>query len=91
MLSAPALRRCEGRLETVVKDADKDVARPGTRGDVAAPAERTGAMRAGWNDAAWGRPRRQLADDVSRWYELGYAGGLIFRRKRQTRREGDAG
>ena len=44
-------------------------------------AERTGAIHAGWNDAAWARPRRILPARLTRWYELGYAGGLVFRRR----------
>ena len=43
-------------------------------------AERTGAIRLGWNDAAWGRARRQIADQLERFYAIGYAGGLVFRR-----------
>ncbi len=43
-------------------------------------AERPGAIRAGWNDAAWGRPRRPMPDALERWYACGYAGGMVFRR-----------
>ena len=46
-------------------------------------AERAGAIHTGWNDAAWGRPRHSVADHLSRWYELGYAGGLLFRRRQR--------
>jgi hypothetical protein len=41
------------------------------------------AVRVGWNDAAWGKPRRAAAADLAAWYERGYAGGLIFRQKDQ--------
>ena len=41
------------------------------------------AIRAGWNDGAWGRPRRELAIVQAPWYERGYASGLIFRQKQQ--------
>jgi hypothetical protein len=44
-------------------------------------AEKARAIRLGWNDAAFGRPRRQVPDHLARAYELGYAGGLLFRRK----------
>ncbi len=39
------------------------------------------AVRVGWNDAAWGQPRRDVDADLAAWYERGYAGGLIFRQK----------
>ena len=52
-------------------------------GQAPTQAERTGAIHAGWNDAAFGRPRRSVPDHLSRWYELGYAGGLLFRRRRR--------
>jgi hypothetical protein len=45
---------------------------------------RTAAIRAGWNDAAWGQPHREVAAAQALWYERGYAGGLVFRQKRQT-------
>jgi hypothetical protein len=41
------------------------------------------AIRAGWNDGAWGRPYRELPIVQAPWYERGYAGGLTFRQKRQ--------
>jgi hypothetical protein len=44
---------------------------------------RNAAIRAGWNDAAWGRPNRQVEAAQAPWYERGYAGGLIFRQKQQ--------
>ena len=40
-------------------------------------------VRAGWNDAAWGRPRRDVEAAVAPLYERGYAGGLSFRHKQQ--------
>ena len=44
-------------------------------------AERTGAIRAGWNDAAWGHPQRAMPAWLASSYKLGYAGGLVFRRR----------
>lgn len=41
-------------------------------------------VRAGWNDAAWGRPHRQFESDSAQYYESGYAGGVVFRRKQQA-------
>ena len=40
--------------------------------------------RAGWNDAAWGRPHRPVEPALAQWYESGYAGGLVFRKKQQA-------
>jgi hypothetical protein len=40
--------------------------------------------RAGWNDAAWGRPHRPVEPALAQWYESGYAGGLVFREKQQA-------
>ena len=48
-----------------------------------APAQHNAALRAGWNDAAWGQPRREIETAVAPWYERGYAGGLVFRQKRE--------
>jgi hypothetical protein len=45
---------------------------------------RSGLVRAGWNDAAWGRSRRQVQTAVAQSYESGYAGGLVFRQKQQA-------
>ena len=45
---------------------------------------RNAAIRAGWNDAAWGRPHRELEAAQAPWYERGYAGGLVFRQKQQS-------
>jgi len=56
------------------------------RGKALTPAERTGAIRAGWNDAAWSRPRRAIPGRLARLYELGCRGGLIFRRRTLDRR-----
>jgi hypothetical protein len=47
---------------------------------------RNAAVLAGWNDAAWGRPHRDLKKVQVAWYDHGYAGGLIFRQKRQSAR-----
>jgi hypothetical protein len=44
---------------------------------------RKAALRAGWNDAAWGQPRREVERSVASWYERGYVGGLDFRQKRE--------
>ena len=80
---APALRPgVRGWLQTVVERAQNH---PTQRAQVCreAPitrAERTGAIRLGWNDAAWGRARLQIADQLERFYAIGYAGGLVFRR-----------
>jgi hypothetical protein len=42
------------------------------------------AVHAGWNDAAWGRPHRQVESALAQLYESGYAGGLVFREKQQA-------
>jgi hypothetical protein len=42
------------------------------------------AVHAGWNDAAWSRPHRQLEPALAQSYESGYAGGLVFREKQQV-------
>jgi hypothetical protein len=47
---------------------------------------RAAALRAGWNDAAWGQPRREVQAEVARWYERGYTGGLVFRQKQEKNR-----
>ena len=41
-------------------------------------------MQAGWNDAAWGRPHRQVESALAQSYDSGYAGGLVFREKQQA-------
>lgn len=46
-------------------------------------AGRNAAIRTGWNDGAWGRPRREVAAAQATWYEQGYAGGLVFRQKQE--------
>jgi hypothetical protein len=48
------------------------------------PRQRRDAVRAGWNDAAWGQSRRPVEPDLAPWYEQGYEGGLVFRRKQQA-------
>ena len=45
---------------------------------------RNAAIRAGWNDGAWGRPHREVEAADAPWYERGYAGGLVFRQKQQS-------
>ena len=45
---------------------------------------RSEAVHAGWNDAAWGRPHRQVEPALAQLYESGYAGGLVFRQKQQS-------
>ena len=42
------------------------------------------AVRAGWDDAAWGQPHREVEAAQALWYERGYACGLVFRQKGQT-------
>jgi hypothetical protein len=44
---------------------------------------RSEAVHAGWNDATWGRPHRQVESALAQLYESGYAGGLSFRHKQQ--------
>lgn len=44
---------------------------------------RCAAVRAGWNDAAWGQSRHDVDPDLAVWYERGYTGGLIYRQKDQ--------
>lgn len=39
------------------------------------------ALRAGWNDAAWGKSRHGVDTALVPWYARGYAGGLIYRQK----------
>jgi len=45
---------------------------------------RSKAVHAGWNNAAWGRPHRQVEPDLAPYYQSGYAGGLVFRKKQQA-------
>jgi hypothetical protein len=68
---------------TVFRRADNRTGHGNDHAVALTQAERTGAVRAGWNDAAWGRPPRALPRRLARLYELGYAGGLVFRRKRR--------
>src|SRR6266536_5639461 len=65
----PNLRDCEARLVLIFNHQ----VTPG----------RNAAMRAGWNDGAWGRPHCEVALAQTMWYERGYAGGLVFRHKEQ--------
>ena len=53
--------------------------RDNDRGEAPTQAERTAAIRVGWNDAAWGSPRRMIPPQLPALYEQGYAGGLVFR------------
>ena len=48
-----------------------------------APPQHNAALRAGWNDAAWGQPRREIETAIAPCYERRYAGGLVFRQKRE--------
>ena len=52
------------------------------QGKVARPRYET--VRVGWNDAAWGRPHRQVESALVQLYDSGYAGGLVFREKQQA-------
>ena len=45
------------------------------------PAQRRAAIRAGWNDAAWGHTRRERDAALAPWYERGYAGGVLYRQQ----------
>jgi hypothetical protein len=45
---------------------------------------RSETVRAGWNDAVWGRPRRQPEPSLAQSYDRGYASGLLFREKQQA-------
>jgi hypothetical protein len=36
------------------------------------------AIFLGWNDAAWGRPRRPGPLGRTKWYEIGYQGGCVY-------------
>jgi hypothetical protein len=70
-------------LRTVARRADDRTGHGNDHAVALTQAERTGIIRAGWNDAAWGRPPRALPGRLARLYELGYTGGLVFRRKRR--------
>jgi hypothetical protein len=45
---------------------------------------RNTAVRDGWNDAAWGRPHREVETAAAPLYARGYAGGLVFRQKQRA-------
>src|SRR5207248_4573428 len=45
---------------------------------------RNAAIRAGWNDAAWSQPHRDIDDALAPSYELGYTGGRVFRQNQQS-------
>ncbi len=79
MVWSPALCRWDQRLRTVVTHTDNHTSHSDS--SRVTQAERTGAIRAGWNDAAWSRSRRPIPDRLACWYELGYVGGLVFRRR----------
>jgi hypothetical protein len=76
----PPVRR---ELRTVVRRAEDRTGHGDDHAVVLTQAQRTGTIRASRNDAAWGRPPRALPGRLARLYELGYAGGLVFRRKRR--------
>jgi hypothetical protein len=38
----------------------------------------------GWNDGAWGRPRRGVESALAELYAHGFAGGRAFRTKQQA-------
>jgi len=65
----------------VVRSADKRTASDEVRvrQEALTQAQRTEAIRAGWNDAAWGRPHRAVLGPLAHFYEVGYSGGLVFR------------
>jgi hypothetical protein len=48
------------------------------------PQGRRTAVRFGWNDAAWGQPRRHVDAELAACYERGYVAGLIFRKSSPT-------
>jgi hypothetical protein len=72
-----------GEAANVVRNADNRGPRDHIQCKGLTQAERTGAIHAGWNDAAFGRPQRRVPEHLVRWYELGYSGGLLFRRRRR--------
>ena len=63
----------------VVRGASAGAARDNVRSEAPTQAERTGVIRAGWNDAAWIQQRRVMPDRLASYYALGYTGGLVFR------------
>jgi hypothetical protein len=42
------------------------------------------AVRLGWNDAAWGQPRRDVDTELVACYERGCVAGLMFRQRGPT-------
>ena len=66
----------------MVRTAKNHTLRVHRHGVALTQAERTGAIRVGWNDAAWGLPRHAIRDRLALFYELGYVGGLEFRRRK---------
>ena len=48
------------------------------------PAQRRAAIRAGWNDAAWGQTRRERDAALAPWCERGYAGGVLYRQQQKS-------
>ena len=77
----PRRSAVEGTVANVVRSAQASATNVGDRSEAPTQAERTGAIRAGWNDAAWNRPQRVVPDRLAHWYDSGYAGGLRFRRR----------
>ena len=65
----------------MVRDASAGAARDDVRSEAPTQAERAGAIHAGWNDAAWGQPRRVMPERLTSDYALGYTGGLVFRHR----------
>jgi hypothetical protein len=63
-----------------VEKADAEALESSSEQPCEAPTTRQRAIFLGWNDAAWGRPRRLVSAALTRWYEIGYAGGLTLRR-----------
>jgi hypothetical protein len=45
---------------------------------------RDATIRVGWNDGAWGRPRRMVTPIQATWYDLGYESGGVFRLKQKS-------
>lgn len=83
MVWHPALCRWDRRLRTMVTIAANHTSHSDASLVALTRAERTGAIRAGWNDAAWDRPPRAMLDRLAPLYQLGYTGGLVFRRRSQ--------
>jgi hypothetical protein len=47
-------------------------------------AQRIAAVRAGWNDAAWGPAGRAIEPAWASWYAQGVRGGAVFRQQRAS-------